>query len=51
MYEVEGENSTSGPQPYQPYEAKVTNYLFPTNIKWNTELYTTFSRLMKRKSD
>jgi hypothetical protein len=22
---VEGENSTSGPQPYQPYEAKVTN--------------------------
>jgi len=24
---VEGENSTSGPQPYQPYEAKVTNLL------------------------
>jgi len=23
---VEGENSTSGPQPYQPYEAKVTNF-------------------------
>jgi hypothetical protein len=22
---VEGENSTSGPQPYQPYEAEVTN--------------------------
>jgi hypothetical protein len=22
---VEGENSTSGPQPYQPYKAKVTN--------------------------
>ncbi len=22
---MEGENSTSGPQPYQPYEAEVTN--------------------------
>jgi len=22
---LEGENSTSGPQPYQPYEAEVTN--------------------------
>ncbi len=51
MYEVKGENSTSGPQPYQPYEAEVTNSLFPTNIKWYTELYTTISRLMKRKSD
>ena len=27
------ENSTTGPQPYQPYEAEVTNSLFP---KWAT---------------
>jgi len=25
IQDVEGENSTSGPQPYRPYEAEVTN--------------------------
>ncbi len=30
---MEGENSTSGPQPYQPYEAEVTNSPISNTLK------------------
>ncbi len=37
IYEVEGENSTGGPQPYQPYEAEVTNSPISNTPLWESE--------------
>jgi len=34
---VEGENSISGPQPYQPYEAKVTNSSISNTPPWESK--------------
>ena len=34
---MEGENSTSGPQPYQPYEAEVTNSPISNTPLWESE--------------
>jgi hypothetical protein len=31
---MDGENATSGPQPYQPYEAELTNSLISNIIGW-----------------
>ncbi len=34
---MEGENSTSGPQPYQPYEAKVTKFPISNTSPWESK--------------
>ncbi len=34
---MEGENSTGGPQPYQPYEAEVTNSPISNTPLWESE--------------
>ncbi len=35
---MEGENSTTGPQPYQPYEAEVTNSPISNNTRMESVL-------------
>jgi len=65
MYEVEVKTLLPGPSPTSPtsptspmrrrlqtpYFQSGPHYAGNTHIAWSTELYTTISRLMKRKSD
>ncbi len=44
---MEGENSTSGPQPYQPYEAEVTNSPISNILAENIHL-SSFSKSLRR---